>query len=151
MKTVIVLALALTSSLAFANSPKIFTGKYVVQMGSNCDLDPDSRAYVRMEKDKNGNTNVRMDVYGDEARILDVPASSRVTKEDLFRGSVTRTVTVKWTNPTTMKSKSVTKGSNYNQPIQYTIENSLSLKGKVLTIVEMKDGREDFSCDFVKK
>lgn len=150
MKTALTLALALTSTIAFANNPRVFTGKYVVEHGNNCSVDVGYRAYVSIEKYK-GIPEITINFYGDEARIMSFPTVSNVSEDSIPGGKVTRDTKVLWPMKNVMKSKTVSSGVKYGRKLGYVQESMLSLKGSVLTVVEMLDGREEERCVLLKK
>jgi hypothetical protein len=139
-----------SSTLAFANNPYVFTGKYIVEHRNNCSVDVGSRAYVRAVK-FDGKLEVEINFYGDEARIMSFLAESGSKRSEIPGGFIERKTTVRWPTSTMMVTKSVSKGEKYNRRIGIFQEESIvSLKGKVLTVVEKRDGREEERCVLVK-
>lgn len=136
-------------SIAAANSPSVFVGRYKTLSGQNCDRDSGTRAYVSLGAYSKDMSSILVNYYGDEAVMMEIPSQDGRVQSP---GSVgfTDTVTVKWPNANTIKVKSRTQGSNYGQKVDYVTEYSLSLEGKKLTVTESTDSRRVEVCEMVK-
>lgn len=154
MKLLVTSLLTLAVNSALANPAGQFIGRYSIAPMENCNMGVDaSRTYIKLTTDRTGRKLLRINSYGLESRLTEIPVESGLiqTAGTRIEDNVTSRINVKWPTKNKMNVSVTTTAPHRN--IQYSERFIVSIKGKKLTIRETQDNSpsRQSTCVLIRK